>query len=305
MRQETLHIDPDGFYGVYYPLENTVKAMIVMAGDSSDDHLAKSAAAWFMQFGCAVLAMSADVKNYGYHSFPLERFEKAIEFLSGKGYEKIGIIGASTTGMIALSAASHFPRITLTIALSPSDFIMEGFYQDGKDGAHERPGDHESTLTLNGKALPYLPYAYRHPQYWEKLKEEAKEGGDLMAARKIFEASERLHPLREEEMIRVEDIRGTVICIGAEDDVLWNTCRYIRRMESRLREKEHACIFHAWTYKHGTHFVFPESMMRRILPVGGGLLMCTVFRAGRKHPLKCRKTRIDIDQKLSAQMKVW
>ena len=61
----------------------------------------------------------------------------------------------------------------ITIALSPSDFIMEGFYRDGKDGAKERPGDHESTLSWQGEPLPYLPYAYRHPEYWQKLKEEA------------------------------------------------------------------------------------------------------------------------------------
>ena len=64
------------------------------------------------------------------------------------GNEEIGIMGASTTGMLALVAVSCFSEITLTIAISPSDFVMEGFYQDGKDGAHERPGDRESLRPL-------------------------------------------------------------------------------------------------------------------------------------------------------------
>ena len=53
--------------------------------------------------------------------------------------------------------------------MSPSDFIMEGFYRDGKDGMTERPGDGESTVSWEGKPLPYLPFAYRHPEYWQKM----------------------------------------------------------------------------------------------------------------------------------------
>ena len=305
MEYQVLHVESDGFYGVYYPLADTKHAMIVMAGDASDDHLAKCVVKWVQKHGCAALAMSADVKDYGCHSFPLERFEKAAEFLTAKGYEKIGIIGASTTGMIALAAASHYPIFTLTIALSPCDFIMEGFYQDGLDGARERPGDNEPTLTFEGKPLPYLPYAWSHPEYWQKLQEEAKSGGDLIASRKMFDESERRHPLQEEERIPIENIRGTVACIGAEDDVLWDTCRYIRRMEARLKEKEHECTFHGWTYRYGTHFIFPESLMRMILPGGSGLLMCMAFRSGRKHPIECRKTRTDLDRKLNALLKDW
>ena len=54
--------------------------------------------------------------------------------------------------------------------------LMEGFYRDGKDGMTERPGDNESTVTWQGRPLPYLPYAYRHPEYWKKIQEESKAG---------------------------------------------------------------------------------------------------------------------------------
>ena len=74
------------------------------------------------------MTMSADKKDYGHHNYPLERFEKAISYLKTQGCKKIGIIGASTTGMLSLVAASYYPEISLTIALSPSDFVMEGFY---------------------------------------------------------------------------------------------------------------------------------------------------------------------------------
>ncbi len=296
----------DGFCGAWYPNpDGSNRALILMLGDSSEDRMAVSAAKWIHRQGCHALAMSPDKKDYGHHNYPLERFGKALEFLQSQGCEKIGIIGASTTGMLALVDASYYPEIRLTIAVSPSDFIMEGFYQDGKDGMRERPGDNESSVSWQGKPLPYLPYAYRHPEYWQKIMEESKAGGDKIASRKMFDESERRHPLQEEEKIKVERIRGRVVCIGAEDDVLWDTCRYIRRMEQRLSETPHDNIFEAWLYEHGTHFAFPESMLKMMLPVGSGLLVKIMFRAGKEHPKECRETRLDIDCRLTELLRSW
>lgn len=213
--------------------------------------------------------------------------------------------GASTTGMMALLAASYYSDISLTIAMTPPDFVMEGFYQDGLDGARERPGEGESTVSYQGKPLPYLPYAYRHPEYWNKIKEESKEGGDFIASRKMFEESERLHPVQEEEKIQVEKIKGKLVLIGAEDDVLWDTCKYIRRISERLRCMPHECKYATFLYEHGTHFVFPESMMKIMIPVGSGLLVKLAFRAGRKYPKECKATRLDIDRKLTRIIKGW
>ena len=305
---EKRYFDPggDGFYGVYYPCgSKTNKAFIVMLGDSSDDRMAQSGAKWMQKLGCNVMAMSPDKQDYGHHNYPLERFEKAIAYLKSQGNEKIGIAGASTTGMMALVAASWFPDITLTIAISPPDFIMEGFYQDGKDGAHERPGDKESSISWQGEPLPYLPYAYRHPEYWQKIKEESKSRGDMIASRSMFDESERRHPIQEAERIKIENIKGKIIFVGAEDDVLWDTCKYIRRMEQRLGEKKHDCEYESLLYEHGTHFAFPQSMLDIMMPVIGGAFVGLAFKAGRKYPKECKQTRCDIDQKLTKTILQW
>lgn len=297
--------EADGFYGVYYPNEKpTDRAMIIMLGDSSDDRMAVSGAKWLQALDCNVLAMSPDKQDYGHHNYPLERFESAIAYLKAQGNRKIGIAGASTTGMLALLAASYFPDITLTIAMCPPDFVMEGFYQDGKDGAHERPGDGESSVSWRGKPLPYLPYAYRHPQYWQKIKEESKASGNLIASRKMFDESERLHPVQESEKIKVENIHGRIIFVGAQDDALWDTAKYIRRMAARLEAHPHACTYAALIYEHGTHFVFPQSLLDIMLPVISGAMIC-VFHEGRKHRRACKQTRIDIDQKITACIRAW
>ena len=306
MKKHIFTVEHDGFIGAYYGgPEGSRKAVILMLGDSSVDHMASCGAKWMISNGCHALCMSADKKDYGHHNYPLERFGKAINFLRSKGIEKIGIAGASTTGMLALIAASYYADITLTIAMSPSDFVMEGFYRDGKDGMKERPGDNESTVSWQGEPLPYLPFAYRHPEYWQKLEEEAKAGGDKVASRKMFDESERLHPIREEERIKVENIHGKIVFVGAEDDVLWDTCKYIRRMEKRLSKLPHNCTWEAMLYEHGTHFVFPESMLKSMLPVGSGLLVKFMFKAAKEYPKECKETRQDIDRKLTEIIQKW
>lgn len=91
---------------------------------------------------------------------------------------------------------------------------------------------------------------------------DSKTGGDRIASRKMFDESEQLHPVQEREKIRAENIKGKVIFVGAEDDVLWDTCKYIRRMNKRLNALPHQCETQTLIYAHGTHFVFPESMLK-------------------------------------------
>lgn len=294
-----------GFYGCYWPVEGSRCAILAMLGDDCEDYMEKSAVKWLQKkFQVSVLTLSPAHKDYSHHNLPVERIGAAITYLKPQGIEKFGIAGASTTGMYALLAASYYPEITLTIAMTPADFVMEGFYQGKRDGQTEWPGDGESSASWEGKPLPYLPYAYRHPEYGKKMKEEAKKGGDLIASREIFVASEKAHPIREEEFIKIERIKGKLLLIGAEDDVLWETEKYIKRMEKRLAEREHTCEVESYIYEHATHFVFPEGMVKTILPVGGDLLT-RVFAAGRKFPKECKAARIDIDRRVTQAVDAW
>lgn len=93
--------------------------------------------------------------------------------------------------------------------------------------------------------------------------------------------------------------------MGAEDDALWDTAKYIRRMEDRLKTREHSCECEVLLYKYGTHFVFPQSMMETIMPICSGLLIKLAFAAGRKYPAQCKQTRMDIDGKVSKVIHIW
>ena len=109
----------------------------------------------------------------------------------------------------------------------------------------------------------------------------------------------------EDEIIKIEKIHGTVLLIGAEDDVLWDTAKYIRRMKQRMKEHSHTCRLDYVIYEHGTHFVFPESMLKTMLPVGSGLFVKLAFQAARKHPKECRRARLDIDWRVRNAVAKW
>lgn len=302
MKKIHLEVHTDGFYGDYWKCKTDSDcAMIAMIGDDSQDYLARTSVKWLQKLGLNVMTMSPAKKDYGHHNYPLERIENAIRWLKVHGNKKVGIVGASTTGTLALTAASYFEDITLTIGLTPSDFIWQGFMQGKKDGCKEWPIEEESLFSYRGKPLPYMPFCYKHPQYWHVIEQETKRTGDMINSRKLFDDSEAVHPILEEEKIKIEKIHGKLLLIGAEDDVLWNTAKYIRRME----EREHICKLEAVVYKYGTHFVFPESMLKMMLPIGSASFVKFAFQSARKHPKECLETRIDIDNRIRSTAKAW
>ena len=306
MKKQFFSNEKDGFYGTYYENPKGANcAMIGLFGDDPNDFMAKCGAKWLHKNGVNVMCMSPDVKNYGHVNFPLERIETAIKWLKSHGNKKIGIMGMSTAGMDSLVAASYFPDITLTFGLTPSDFVWQGFKQGEKDGCKEWPIPDASTLSWQGKPLAYMPFVYAHPEYYHKIEEETKGSGDITRSTHLFIDSEKAREHTEEEMIKVENIKGKLIMVGADDDSFWEAGKYVRRMDKRLKERPHECDYEALTYEHGTHFVLPETMLRKALPVGLKFVMKFIFKAAKDYPKECEQTRKDIDRRLSAALKQW
>ena len=299
MKKQFFSNEKDGFYGTYYENPKGANyAMIGLFGDDPNDFMAKCGAKWLHKNGVNVMCMSPDMKNYSHVNFPLERIETSIKWLKSHGNKKIGIMGMSTAGMDSLVAASYFPDITLTFGLTPSDFVWQGFEQGEKDGCKEWPIPDASTLSWQGKPLAYMPFVYAHPEYYHKIEEETKGSGDITRSTHLFIDSEKAREHTEEEMIKVENIKGKLIMVGADDDSFWEAGKYVRRMDKRLKERPHECDYEALTYEHGTHFVLPETMLRKALPVGLKFVMKFIFKAAKDYPKECEQTRKDIDLSL-------
>lgn len=306
MKKVFFETEKDGFYGTYY--ENPKKsdcAVIGLFGDDANDYMAKCGAKWLHKNGVNVLCISPGKHNYSHVNCPLERFETAISWLKSHGNRKFGIMGMSTAGMEAITAASYFPEITLTFGLTASDFIWQGFEQGKKDGCKEWPVPETSTLSYHGKPLAYMPFIYKHPTYWHKVMNETKGSGDFLRSICLFKDTEAVREHTEEEMIKIENIKGKLILIGADDDSMWEAGKYVRRMSKRLRERPHECKYEAIAYKHGTHFVLPESMLRMALPIGLKFVLRFVFRVAKEFPDECEATRKDIDKRLSSALHEW
>ena len=311
MKHIHFDVEKDGFYGAYWKCEEPTKAAIIaMLGDDPEDHMAKSSVKWLMKScGVNVLTMSPGKKDYSHHNYPIERIEAAVKLLGSYGNEKIGIAGASTTGTLALVSSSLLPDISLTIAMTASDFVWQGFAQGNKDGCKEWPIEGESLFSFRGKPLPYMPFCYKHPDYWNVMRAESKRSGNMADSRKIFDDSEAAHPITEDEFIKIENIRGKLLMIGAADDSLWAAEKYVRRAEKRFAEKKLEgkthCDAEFLTYEHGTHFVFPDGMLKTVFPIGSVLLLKLMFRAAKEYPEECRQTRIDIEKRVKRTIEEW
>ena len=306
MKRRSFETERDGFYGTYYENPRGADcAMIGLFGDDPNDYMAKCGARWLHKNGVNVLCISPGKHNYSHVNCPLERIETAIAWLLAHGNRKVGIMGMSTAGMEALAAASYFPDITLTFGLTASDFVWQGFEQGKRDGCGEWPVPGASTLSYRGEPLPYMPFVYEHPAYWQKVEEETKGSGDFMRSTWLFIDSEKDREHSEDEMIKVENIQGKLILIGADDDSFWEAGKYVRRMDQRLKGRPHACEYEAVAYTYGTPFVLPESMLRLALPVGLKFVMRFLFRSAKEHPGECEATRIDVDKRLSAALREW
>ena len=150
-----------------------------------------------------------------------------------------------------------------------------------------------------------MPFCYQHPKYWQVIAQETKQTGSMIASRKLFADSQVAHPIKEDEFIKVENIKGRLLVIGAEDDLLWDTAKYIHRIEKRLADISHDCRLETVVYKHATHFVFPESMIKKMLPIGSSLFVSIAFPNSKKYKAECKAARVDIDRRVTSAITQW
>ena len=304
MGKELIKKDVYGFNACYYKAKTKSNHAIILAlGPNFNNPLINLASKYFVRLGFNVLAIGPKTKD-GYYDVEIDDFKDYLIYLRKQGNLKFGIAGASATAMLALVVASYYPEISLTLALSPCDFIMEGYYRDGLDGAKERPADGHSFFKKSGVKLPYLQFAYRHPDYWNKIQEESKRTKNLISTIEMFKKSLELNKLTEDCLIKVEKIKGLIVFVAAKDDCLWDTSRYISRMNERLISHKSNVKVTNLIYEHGTHFLFPQSMVANKLPLADRLIV-KAFKAGRTYPKECHQARIDLDKKLKNILKNW
>src|SRR5688500_4755847 len=80
---------------------------------------------------------------------PLETFTQALDLLTAE-CDRLAVMGLSYGAEAALLTAVRDPRITVVVALAPTDVVWEGHHQDDAD-------PRRSKWTWHGEPLPFIP----------------------------------------------------------------------------------------------------------------------------------------------------
>lgn len=159
---------------------------------------------------------------------PVEIVKEGIELLKGLPEvkkERIGIFGGSKGAELALLSASLFPDIKAVIAYVPSHVVWGGI--------RGFMGVNESSWTLEGKPLPFVPYAVTQ-EFIQMFY-----SGKPLRIGLLYESSLKNKEAVEKALIAVEKINGPVLLISGKDDHLWPSYQMAEEIMKRLKKFNH------------------------------------------------------------------
>jgi dienelactone hydrolase len=202
----------------FAPADGKRHAAIVVLG-GSEGGLHDDQARLLAEHGFAALALAyfgVDPLPAKLRAIPVETVSRGIDWLVARPEvdgTRIGLLGTSKGGELALLAASREPRIRATVAMVPSAYV---WFDLAFDGSAET-----SSWSAGGAPVPYIP---SDPVADATVGRAFMTGGSV-SFRDTFAASFAAAPaaVRERAAIPVEKIAGPVLCIAGEDDREWDS----------------------------------------------------------------------------------
>jgi dienelactone hydrolase len=181
-------------------------------------------------------------------NIPVETVKAAIDALEARGdvaRGRLGIMGASKGGELALLAASTYPQIKAVVAFVPSPI--------GYMGINERGLPSDCSWTLAGKSLPCVPADVTAGM---ALGMEASEGKPIALA-PFYDASRKADPaVTNAATFAMEHINGPVLCLAGRDDQMWNSSAHCDITLQYLRAHHHPYADREITYPDAGHMFF-------------------------------------------------
>ena len=208
-------------------------------------------------FGLESLPMTLD-------NIPLEYFNKAIHYLKqqrGIDPGRIGIIGGSRGGELALLVGSTYSEISCVIGYVPSVFINPGSTGD-------------AAWTLNGEPLPYVSQEPDMQLIAEIQKNIAE--GKAVSFTPMFNSIINNRTAVQDMEIPIEKINGPVMLISGQDDQIWPSAQLSEFAVQRLKDHNFKNMVKHLSYPDAGHSIGPPfrptTMNQSLHPVSGILM---------------------------------
>lgn len=286
MKSIKLEIKHQGFDFTYYPCKESNKTLILMAIKKSTGRMIESSINFLQKRGFNVLVcITQNVVNAD-----IECFGDAIEYLKKNDVKNIGIIGVSFTAIYALVASNYYQDINLTILISPCDILHNGLLE-------KYTNIYDPYLRFNGNRLDYLKY--------DIIKENLHYAKDsLESFRAVLDEIETKKIIKKSNIIGCNNMKGKLILISASDDEVWDSYKYVRRIELS-KENNYNIDIEKWVYPYGTHILIPEGIIKDLIPLKTEKAIASYSKSLKFHKRECKSARVDIEKRFNELITNW
>lgn len=232
-------IREDGLVGLLFePLQDPRGATLVLGG--SRGGVDEALAAPLAEAGFVVLALAyfgTDGLPDQLIEIPIETVERGLKWLRDQpqvARRRVGLLGASKGGELALLAASRFPEhLAAVVGFAASPIVWQAVPSDRRDW--QRPP--RSSWTADGEPVTFLPYA--RPGLGAMLRTA---GAALvrrpLVVRDIYDRALDNPAQVADATIALERITTPILLVSGTDDRLWPSSRLAELAMQRLASQE-------------------------------------------------------------------
>lgn len=221
-------------------------ALMVLSG--SGGGINRSDAALIASHGYAAFALAyfrAEGLPDRLISIPLDNLRRGLDWMlrhEAIDARRIGVIGSSKGGELALLLGAMFPEIRAVVAYVPSSVVWEGI------SGSSVPAN-ASSWTYNGKALDFVPYR-NTPAFFMQFATSAP-----IRLIELYRPSLENTGAVERAAIPVENIKGSVLLVSGREDQMWPSAAMAEMVIERLKEHKHPYPYEHLCYEDAGHAI--------------------------------------------------